>query len=102
MALLEELLKAYLSRAGVTKTRKYRWEDHCKLRSVTIDEAHFQIASKFKRGGRGFAKQNKFSLGSKPAREVMYRDVANAKPSLPYEGFSGNNQWMDKVCGNLD
>jgi hypothetical protein len=102
MSLLENILKANLPRGDATKARKYKWEDHCKLRSVTIDEAHFQIASKFKRGGRRITKPRKFSLGGNPTRDVMYRDVANAVPSLPYEGFSRQGQWMDKVCADLD
>ncbi|KAM0288674.1 hypothetical protein ACHAPQ_009846 [Fusarium lateritium] len=102
MSLLEDLLKANLSRGDVTKARKYKWEDLCKLRSVTIDEAHFQIASKFRRGGKGIKKPQKLSLGSKPARDVMYRDVANALPALPYEGLTRKGQWVDMVCADLD
>ncbi|KAM0243046.1 hypothetical protein ACHAP5_006918 [Fusarium lateritium] len=102
MSLLEDLLKANLSKGDVTKARKYKWETHCKLRSVTIDEARFQIASKFRGGGKGIKKQQKFSLGSKPARQVMYRDVANAVPALPYEGFTTKGQWVDMVCADLD
>ncbi|KIL85954.1 hypothetical protein FAVG1_10923 [Fusarium avenaceum] len=100
MCLLEDLLKANLTGGDTTKALKYKWEDHCKLKSVTIDEIEFQIASKFEGGGRDVAKPKKVSLGSNPAREVLYRDGTNVEPPLPCQGFGGHNQWVDKVCGN--
>ncbi|KAJ4141795.1 hypothetical protein NW768_001013 [Fusarium equiseti] len=100
--LLHAVLKGFLARATVRDGEKFWWEDHSKVRRVTVNCQIYEVASKFGKGGKGISKPEKFTLPEFPEREVMFRDVTGLRPITMHVGFDPTFTWPDKVSKDLD
>lgn len=96
------MLKGFLARANVRDDEKFWWEDHSKVRRVTVNCHIYEVASKFGKGGKGISKPEKFTLPEYPQREVMFRDVTGLRPTTLHVGFDPHFTWVEKVSKDLE
>ncbi|RBR12492.1 uncharacterized protein FIESC28_08616 [Fusarium coffeatum] len=100
--LLHAVLKGFLAKANVRDDEKFWWEDHSKVRRVTVNCEIYEVASKFGKGGKGISKPEKFTLPEYPQREVMFRNVTRLQPTTLHVGFNPHFTWVEKVSKDLD
>ncbi|KAJ4003968.1 hypothetical protein NW766_011823 [Fusarium irregulare] len=100
--LLHAVLKGFLAKANVRDDEKFWWEDHSKVRRVTVNCEIYEVASKFGKGGKGISKPEKFTLPEYPQREVMFRNVTRLQPTTLHVGFNPHFPWVEKVSKDLD
>ncbi|KAM0226694.1 hypothetical protein ACHAP5_012338 [Fusarium lateritium] len=79
--------------------KSFKWEDHTALRYVTIDRTLYELGSKFEKAKKGTArKAEKFTVNSKPKREVLYREITVARPAQIY---ALDPTWVNQVAKDL-
>ncbi|KAM0219276.1 hypothetical protein ACHAQD_006492 [Fusarium lateritium] len=79
--------------------KAFKWEDHSALRYVTIDRVAYELGSKFEKAKKGTArKAEKFTVNSKPKREVLYREITVARPAQIY---ALDPTWVNQVAKDL-
>ncbi|KAF5003872.1 hypothetical protein FDECE_9620 [Fusarium decemcellulare] len=83
--LLIAILKGFMSRDGGHRATKFRWEDHCKLRHVSVDRRLWEVASKFDKIEEGMEEPEKLESGDRK-REVLYRDISETHIASPRLG----------------
>ena len=99
--LLNSILKGFISQNHGSSTRTYKWEDHCNLRRVSVDHRVWEIASKFRKGGKGVKKAERFILEDDRKREVMYREITGSFPVHIHVGYDPGFEWVDQVSKDV-
>ncbi|KAF4449107.1 hypothetical protein FALBO_16710 [Fusarium albosuccineum] len=100
--LLIVILRGFMSRDGGHRTRKFRWEDHCKLKHVSVDRRLWEVASKFDKIEEGMEEPEKLESGDRK-REVLYRAISETYRMKVYQGRHDNDfEWFERVSKDID
>jgi hypothetical protein len=86
------VLKAYLSRA--CEDENFVWEDHFKLKTLSLTWKVWDIASEF---GKGDKKMGKPEVIEKDGREVRARDVTQSLRGRINIGYDPDHEWVTRV-----
>ncbi|KAF5664461.1 hypothetical protein FHETE_7052 [Fusarium heterosporum] len=79
--------------------KAFKWEEHSTIQHVRIDYIVWELGSKLGKAKKGMKKANKFTVASKPKREVMYREITDhmRKPM----DYGLDPTWMNRVAKDL-
>ncbi|CAG9940137.1 unnamed protein product [Clonostachys rosea f. rosea IK726] len=99
---LKSILQASLSHnADASNSKaKFVWEDHTKLREISVVLRSWQVRSHF--FGRTPKGAKKPEMFTSEGRGVMYRDVSWTVPSGINLGFDPTHPWVEKVARDMD
>ncbi|CAH0057574.1 unnamed protein product [Clonostachys solani] len=99
---LKSILQASLSHNADASSSKgpFVWEDHTKLREISVVLRSWQAKSHFV--GRTPKGAKKPEMFTSQGRGVMYRDVSWAVPSGINLGFDPTHPWVEKVARDMD
>ncbi|QDS71999.1 hypothetical protein FKW77_001758 [Venturia effusa] len=88
------IIKAYLSRDCVQGSKPFIWEDHFKLKHISVPHLTWDIASKFGKSKKGMKKAEPIQSDD-GQRAVMCRDVSG----VAFHGnmYAPSTRWLDKV-----
>jgi hypothetical protein len=100
--ILTGIIKGFLSHGGGSNSEKFRWEDHFKLKRVTVAFRIWDIASKFKKTKRRMRKPQKMKSDPDGRRQVLFRDVRGNIPVRIPVAYDFDYRWVDKVAKDLE
>jgi hypothetical protein len=99
--IITSILKAFLSRADSDSSEKFVWEDHYKLRRVSLSWKTWDIASNFGKGKKGMKKPEILKALEDGNREVLFRDITGSFPNGINVGYDPNHEWVEKVAKEI-
>ncbi|KAH8674227.1 hypothetical protein BX600DRAFT_227293 [Xylariales sp. PMI_506] len=96
------ILNAFLTRAsqhGSDSPDQFVWEDHYKLRNVSLNYRIFEIGSNFGKPKKGMGKPERLSMtdGDGRSYEVRFRDTTRSLPVYIHVGYDPTFEWLEKV-----
>ncbi|KAL2672341.1 hypothetical protein Neosp_013045 [[Neocosmospora] mangrovei] len=101
LIIVTEILKGFLSRDCDNVKGKFVWEDHYKLRRISLKHRLWDVASRFGEPRRGRKKAKTLTHGGDERRQVMYQEV----PSFWEEMIATNgprSEWLRMVTKDLN
>lgn len=94
--IITSILKAFVSNVQPANNETFVWEEHCKLRRVSVTWKQWEVASKLGKAEKGMGKTQ--SVKSDDGREVLYRDVsAYYQIRRIHVGYDLAHEWVEKV-----
>ncbi|EEU39435.1 uncharacterized protein NECHADRAFT_81608 [Fusarium vanettenii 77-13-4] len=99
--ILRGILQGFMSRAGNSDNTKFVWEDHYKLKRVSVTYRAWVVASKFGKLEKGMKKEEKMK-SSDEKREVLYRDISGTFLRYIHVGYDPGFEWVEKVSKDMD
>ncbi|CAM1501380.1 Fc.00g105420.m01.CDS01 [Cosmosporella sp. VM-42] len=100
--ILSGILNGYLSRDGGRKSEKFIWEDHFKLKRVSVSYLTWDVASNFGQSEKGMKKPVKMKIDGNGKREVLYRDISGTFYPRIHVGYDPNYEWLERVAKDID
>lgn len=101
LIIITKILKGFLSRELDNVEGKFVWEDHYKLRRISLKHRLWDVASRFGEPRKGRKKAKILTHGGDEKRQVMYQEV----PSFWEETTATNgpkSEWLRMVTKDLN
>jgi hypothetical protein len=99
--ILTGIVNGFLSRDIVSSSEKFIWEDHFKLKHVSVTYRIWDIASKFGKPQKGMKKAERLQSPIDGKREVLYRDISATVPFPIHVGYDPYLTWVEKVAKDI-
>jgi hypothetical protein len=88
----------FLSHEDGGDNEKFLWEDHFKLKRLSVSYRMWDLASKFGKPEKGMKKAVKIKSEADGKREVWYRDISGMFPIRIHVGYDSDFTWIEKVA----
>ncbi|KAM6525148.1 hypothetical protein FALCPG4_010708 [Fusarium falciforme] len=100
--ILRGVLQGFMSRASNSDDNKFVWEEHYKLKRVSVNYRAWIVASKFGKLKKGMKKEEKMKSSGDGKREVLYRDISGTFLRYIHVGYDPGFEWVEKVSKDMD
>ncbi|KAH6890672.1 hypothetical protein B0T10DRAFT_324881 [Thelonectria olida] len=100
--ILSGIVKGFLSRDADSGSGRFIWEEHYKLKRVSVNYRSWDVASKFGQAAKGMKKAEKIKSDGDGKREVLYRDITGTFPQRIHVGFDPEYEWVERVAKDND
>ncbi|KAM6515042.1 hypothetical protein FSOLCH5_009279 [Fusarium solani] len=100
--ILRGILQGFMSRASNSDDNKFVWEEHYKLKRVSVTYRAWIVASKFGKLEKGMKKEEKMKSSGDGKREVLYRDISGTFLRYIHVGYDPGFEWVEKVSKDMD
>ncbi|KAH7009707.1 hypothetical protein EDB80DRAFT_641816 [Ilyonectria destructans] len=100
--ILSGILQGVLSRDGGSGSGKFNWEDHSRLKRVSVSYRTWDIASKFGKVTKRLVKPQKMSSEGDGAREVFYQDITRTMQMGIHIGYDPSYEWVERAARDID
>ncbi|KAF7558270.1 hypothetical protein G7Z17_g49 [Cylindrodendrum hubeiense] len=98
--ILSGILQGFLSRGGGSGRGKFVWEDHFKLKRVSVHYRAWDVASKFGKPQKGMKKAQSMKSDGDGKRQVLHRDITGTFHQRIHVGYDPAYAWVEKVAGD--
>ncbi|RSL46394.1 hypothetical protein CEP54_013869 [Fusarium duplospermum] len=99
--ILRGVLQGFMSRASSNNDTKFVWEEHYKLKRVSVNYRAWIVASKFGKLEKGMKKEEK--MESEDGKQgVLYRDISGTFHRYIHVGYDPGFEWVEKVSKDMD
>jgi hypothetical protein len=95
------IVNAFLSHDDISGSGKFIWEDHFKLKRVSVAYRAWEVASKFGKPEKGMKKAEKIKSEGDGKHEVLYRDISGTFPIHIHVGYDPYFTWVEKVAKDI-
>ncbi|RSL78012.1 hypothetical protein CEP51_008575 [Fusarium floridanum] len=99
--ILRGVLQGFMSRASSNNNTKFIWEEHFKLKRISVNYKAWIIASKFGKLEKGVKKEEKMKSEDEK-QEVLYRDITGTFHRYIHVGYDPAFEWVEKVSKDMD
>lgn len=100
LIILKGLVDGFLFHDNGNDSEKFIWEEHFKLKRVSVSYQTWDIASTFGKLEKGMKKAKKMESGD-GKREVLYRDISGTTPNNIHTGYDPDFAWAEKVAKDI-
>ncbi|KAH8655836.1 hypothetical protein BX600DRAFT_470396 [Xylariales sp. PMI_506] len=104
--ILSGILKGFLisiAKKSSVLADNFVWEEHYKLKNVSVTSKKWEIASKFGKGDKNIGKPEPLSFTVKnETYQVLHRDIGRCSPVAIHVGYDPTFSWVEKVARDLD
>jgi hypothetical protein len=98
---LTGIVNEFLSHDDGNSSAKFIWEDHFKLKRISVTYRTWDVASRFGKPEKGMKKAQKMKSEADGKREVLYRDITGTFPIHIHVGYDPNCAWVEKVAKDI-
>ncbi|KAJ4327626.1 hypothetical protein N0V84_001875 [Fusarium piperis] len=100
--ILRGVLQGFMSRVSCSNGSEFVWEQHYKLRQVSVSYRAWIVASKFGKLEKGMRREETMESGGGDGRKVLYRDITGTFPRVTHVGYDPRFEWVEKVSKDMD
>lgn len=96
------IVQAFMDHPEISQVGEdFVWEDHFRLKQVSVSRRTWEVASKFGKGEKGMLEPERLT-GKTQDRGVWVRDVTDFKvPPLHMYGGYDYTSWVEKVAKDM-
>lgn len=93
------IISGFLSRFKGNSSGKFLWEDHYKLKEISVKDHLWEVGSNFGDHKEVMTKVEKITSERDEQCEVLYRDISRTLPGNQHFGFE--LKWMEKMAQDI-